>query len=681
MMGTLRRSAPGLIYATFVFLTMATTGYCQIDPNEPNSELGDATWMSTGGSAAGAINPAGDLDFFGFEVATPGILEVKLNDLPEEMRARIDLYGKNFNWITRIDASNPGDLVTLTLDLADPGRYYIGIVDLVGKSHDTGYTFNLGFEPVVDVNEPNGEAGDAISIGFGDLVEGYIFPKGDAEIYKVYVTGPGILEVKAQSVPEGMRTRIDLYGKNFNFITRKDASNPGDLVTLKHDVVNPYGWYPVCYYIGIVDLSGGSYHVPYAFKAGFEAVIDENEPNGEIGDAVAIAFGDQIEGRIFSKGDVDFFKIEAPSPGILEVKLNDLPEEMRTRIDLYGKSFNWITRIDASNPGDRTTLTLNIRDPGVYHIGILDLAGKSHNQPYSFAASFEEVTDGNEPNGEIGDAAPITPSEAVGGVIFPAGDVDLYKIWMEGPGDLEVKLESVPEDMRARIDLYGKNFNFITRADASNPGDLATLKYEAPGPGWYYIGVADLAGNSHNVGYSFRAVGGGLGASGSAPQEGGAVGTKSEGVKEVSFGNASGTATSYREAALNHSGFDFSLGETGEYPTFDGEIISWQPSAEDHPDYPRDAGYLWWRNTHLDDQNRVSQTRDMGSVDLASVRAVPAEWDRSPLIPPLLEGHTIVARCHDGYVKFQVISVDPEAESVVVRYFHSPDATFDDGAI
>ena len=695
-----RRSAPGLIYATLLFLTLATAGTSQMDPNEPNSELGDATWISPGGSAAGAINPAGDVDYFGFEIASPGILEVKLNSLPDGMRARIDLYGKNFNFITRKDSSNPGDLVALTLDLASPGRYYIGIVDLAGKSHDTGYSFDLLFDPVVDVNEPNGEAGDAPFIGFGDLVEGYIFPKGDAEIFKVDVIGSGILEVKAESVPDKMRTRIDLYGKNFNFITRVDASNPGDLVTLKHDIVNPYGWYPVSYYIGITDLSGGSYNVPYSFKADFEPVVDENEPNGEIGDAAAIDLGDQIEGYIFSKGDVDFFKFEVPSPGILEVKTASVPEEMRTRIDLYGKSFNFITRVDASNPGDKTTLSFDVKSPGVYHIGIVDLAGGSHKVPYAFETSFEPVVDGNEPNSEIGDAASISPGEAVGGTIFPAGDVDFYKIWMDGPGTLEVKTESVPEEMRARIDLYGKNYNFITRADASNPGDLATLKYEAPGPGWYYIGIVDLAGRSHKTGYSFRTVGvgGGLEVSGSGPMgigaaaakagevkeiaEGGAVGTEAGEVKGVPDGAAGGMTTwSYREATLTHSGFDFSEGTTGEYPTFDGEIITWQPSAEDHPDYPRDSGYLWWRNTHLDDENRVGQTRDMGPVDLASVRSVPGEWDKSPLVPPLLVGHTIVARCYDGYVKFQVISVDPQAEEVLVRYFYSAGSSFADASI
>ena len=68
----------------------------------------------------------------------------------------------------------------------------------------------------------------------------------------------------------------------------------------------------------------------------------------------------------------------------------------------------------------------------------------------------------------------------------------------------------------------------------------------------------------------------------------------------------------------------------------------------------------------------------MGAVDISTIREVPAEWDKSPLIPPLLQGHTIVAKCYDGYVKFQVISVDPLEESALVEYSFSADTTFDD---
>ena len=143
---------------------------------------------------------------------------------------------------------------------------------------------------------------------------------------------------------------------------------------------------------------------------------------------------------------------------------------------------------------------------------------------------------------------------------------------------------------------------------------------------------------------------------------------------------STGSGTSYLEATLTHSGFDFSEGTTGESLIRDGEVIYWQPGhAGTHPDYPDYSEYLWWRNTYLDDVNRASQTKDMGAVDIATVREVPAEWDKPPLIPPLLVGHTIVAKCYDGYVKFQVISIGTVNASARVKYLYSTDMTFDEG--
>ena len=381
MVGKIRRSATGLITVIFAFLFLISGAYCQVDTNEPNNALGDATEIVFGEAAGGYISPKGDADFYKFFVESPGILAVELSAVPDEMRTRIDFYGKNFNWITRTDASNPGDLATLKLDLANPGWYYVGISDIQGKLHNAEYTFQVSLEPVVDSSEPNNVLGDATTIDFGKAVKGYIFPKGDGDFYKFYVNSSGILEVKLNSVPDGMKARIDFYGKNFNWITRTDASNPGDLTTLKLDLANP-GWY----YVGISDLEGKSHNIEYAFQVAFEPVVDSTEPNSEIGDATEISFGDVAKGLIFPKGDGDFYKLRVDSPGALEVKLIDSPEDMKARIDLYGKNFNWIKRIDASNPGDLTTLKLDLADPGWYYLGITDLEGKSHNVEYSFRA-------------------------------------------------------------------------------------------------------------------------------------------------------------------------------------------------------------------------------------------------------------------------------------------------------
>ena len=203
-----------------------------------------------------------------------------------EMKGRIDLYGKNYNWITRKDAENPGDSVILTVDIGKAGWYYFGIVDLNGGSYASDYSLAVSFEPVVD-EEPNGEIGDATEVQPGESVAAYIFPAQDGDFYKMFLNSSGILQASLTNVPQSvvgsMKGRIDLYGKNMNWITRMDAENAADDVVLKVDIGSP-GWY----YLGVGDLNGGSYNQTYDFQVDFKPVVDE-EPNNEIGDAVEIA--------------------------------------------------------------------------------------------------------------------------------------------------------------------------------------------------------------------------------------------------------------------------------------------------------------------------------------------------------------------------------------------------------
>ena len=399
---------------------------------------------------------------------------------------------------------------------------------------------------------------------------------------------------------------------------------------------------------------------------------DIYEPNNQLGDATGIDLNQSIRGSIFPAQDVDSYGFDLKSPGILKVSLESVPVDMRPRISLYGKNFNGITNKDASNAGDTVTLEIDVAEPGRYYIAVSDLNSKSYDVEYSFNVTFEPVADSMEPNNQLGDATGIDLNQSIRGSIFPAQDVDSYGFDLKSPGILKVSLESVPVDMRPRISLYGKNFNGITNKDASNAGDTVTLEIDVAEPGRYYIAVSDLNSKSYDVEYSFNVI------PESMSDEKGKIedATKQEGTKTSI--DSTKTSISYLEANITHSGFDFSEGTAGEYPTYDGETINWQPDGATNPDYPRDSDYIWWRNTHLDDVNFASQTRDMGAVDISTIQTVPAEWDKSPLIPPLLLGHTIVARCNDGYVKFQVISIDSVEWTARVKYLYSADTTFDD---
>lgn len=394
--------------------------------------------------------------------------------------------------------------------LVTEGECHDRCVDLYGSPSDKKGSSSSSSDPAVPASlgfvmeeEPNDLIGDANEIVFASPVgvQGKITPAGDADFYKFYVESAGMLEVKMNQVPEEMKTRIDFYGKNFNWITRKDASNPGDQVTLLVDVPGAGQGF-----IAISDIDRKAHPSDYSFTADFLPAKDDGEPNNQVGDSTEIVFDQAVSAHICPVEDVDFYKFYVDSAGIMEVKLDQVPSDMKTRIDLYNKNFNWVTRKDASNAGDALDWIVDLPGPSAHYLAILDLDRKARSEPYSFQMIFQPAPDLNEPNNQIGDSKDIGLGQTVTGYICPVDDVDFYKIWVDTPAILEAKLEKVPSNMKVRIDLYGKNNNWITRADASNAGDAITLESDLAGPGAYYLAVLDLDRKAHTEEYQLMAV-------------------------------------------------------------------------------------------------------------------------------------------------------------------------------
>lgn len=74
---------------------------------------------------------------------------------------------------------------------------------------------------------------------------------------------------------------------------------------------------------------------------------------------------------------------------------------------------------------------------------------------------------------------------------------------MGSSGIVKLNLESVPEYMKAGLQLYDKGFgNEIAYSQASNPGDKVKLEKDVLGPGWFYIKVRDADGKAHSEPYT-----------------------------------------------------------------------------------------------------------------------------------------------------------------------------------
>ncbi len=351
-----------------------------------NNQIGDAAQVSSGQSLSQTISPAGSSNFYGFKADNSGIVKLKLENVPEDMRPYLGLSDKNMAIISEKLASNPGDTLTLEKDVQGPGWFYIEVKDVQGNAYTEPYTLKVAFEPAPDQYEPNPNYFRATEVKPGDTINAYTCPVNDEDIYRIHVDTDGILKLKLEEVPEGMRSELYVYDENLGglSVALGSASNPGDKVSIEQGVSGP-GWY----YIKMRDLNSNAYSEPYTLKVDFEPAPDQYEPNPNYFRATEIAPGQSVTAYICPPGDEDIYKFNAGSSGRVKVNLEDIPKDMRAMLQIYDKTFgNEIAYSQASSPGDDVRLEKDIKGPGWFYVKVKDADGKAHSQPYTLTASF-----------------------------------------------------------------------------------------------------------------------------------------------------------------------------------------------------------------------------------------------------------------------------------------------------
>lgn len=152
---------------------------------------------------------------------------------------------------------------------------------------------------------------------------------------------------------------------------------------------------------------------------------------------------------------------------------------------------------------------------------------------------------------------------------------------------------------------------------------------------------------------------------------------------------ASTTTATTKTIIIGHDGVDFSAENGGgecdgtttiEWGVQDGYSIFWAPAGGYVSGEDGSNGLIWYSNNVDDDTNHFVE--DLGKVSLDSVASVPGNWPLiSDPIPALKLAHTYVAKTKDGYVKFNVASMDFGNASgctpVTVTYASSTNTNFD----
>ena len=208
----------------------------------------------------------------------------------------------------------------------------------------------------------------------------------------------------------------------------------------------------------------------YTVTLTMDEVIDPGEPNDEYTDAQPLSIGQPFTGyqwkRISAldvRGDVDWYSIDVPTPGILTVRFDDWISIYNWTSDydrfyIYNEAMEpiGVESSDSEDPyhswmmeGEPGLVEVNITTAGRYYIKLH--SGNAHgHEGYSITPTFLGVHDEFEPNDDFDTAAEIEFGvtydayqwRSLGSNTEIQGDEDYYVFDVPSAGELVIYLDN-----------------------------------------------------------------------------------------------------------------------------------------------------------------------------------------------------------------------------------------------
>ncbi len=221
-------------------------------------------------------------------------------------------------------------------------------------------------------------------------------------------------------------------------------------------------------------------------------VTQEVEPNNRFSQANLIAAG-TVAGTIDPKGDHDWLRYVADTPGALHILVTSVAQEMNYAVQVWTANkdvlANWAT---APRNGADTEVTVDLPKAGTYHLELAHNGdGAAPAQPYQLSTTFTPTDDVFGPNNSFADAAPLTPGMPQSAFLFPKGEHDWFKVAVDTPGALHLVVTSVADNMNYALQAWTADkdvlMNWVT---APRNGADTDATIDLPKAGTYYLELA-----------------------------------------------------------------------------------------------------------------------------------------------------------------------------------------------
>jgi hypothetical protein len=342
------------------------------DELEPNDSFGTAALIGPRQSLHAAILPKGDADWYRFRVDQQGALTVRIGDTPESLDVSFRVWNDEKRVLRDwIGPKAKGGDTSAVVDLPAPGVYRLEVRDGSNDARDVRpYRLALAFQPTGDQAEPNNSFASAATIAADGSVAAAILPKGDVDWYRVEVADQGALAVTVEDVPEALDVSFRVWDMEKRVISdwigpKRKGGNTEGVVDLPR---------AGAFFLEVRDGSNNARAVePYRLVLKFTPTRDGGEPNPTVSQATPLVADAPFRAAILPKGDVDWYRFEAPDQGALGVVVDQTPEALNISFRVWDDERRVIRDwIGPKAKGGETEAEVELPQAGEYLIEVRD---------------------------------------------------------------------------------------------------------------------------------------------------------------------------------------------------------------------------------------------------------------------------------------------------------------------
>ncbi|MEA1884195.1 MAG: hypothetical protein U9N62_06720 [Thermotogota bacterium] len=463
---------------------------------EDNNSFAKANYLKIGTNDFltfdGRLFPQRDRDYYYFNVEKAGEYKVKVTGKDQASRPGVRVLNGNtstlLNW-SWAEVGVPQIEITFDQGFLNLGDKVCIEIAQYGDNLVMDYNVQLSVNTISDNYEPNNRFKEAMEIKAHGEIREFIFPKGDRDYYKFDISEAGRLNVYYSHEDVSMRPGMRLIScENSTLHNWLAARDVGKMVEFSHDFAAPEKVY--------LELNNHGDNrrsmLTYLLKTEFIPVRDVHEPNNRFKEAKMIPVGQTTTAFIFPRGDRDYYKFVVDKPGVLDVKIATKNPLSRLAVRMISIENSAVRNWEAAKENSQE-IEFSIELLAGTYLMEVNQYGDNHASliPYQLDLTLTPSNDPYEPNKSFAEAVEIGLNKPINATIFPRGDRDYYKFYINSPCDLTVDIQSnILLRMAARV-VNGNNSTVVNWQTAPDNGKPLNFTQPIKEPGWYIMEIAN----------------------------------------------------------------------------------------------------------------------------------------------------------------------------------------------